>query len=144
MIGRRMDRATFHARNCAARNRGMAAVFLGVSVLEGYFAWRNLSQPFPSERQVSIALIAGLSEFIALLLYLCLFFKCFRERLALGLGAAGDGVRLVVRAAPALSTVDATGLLKLSLLMWALAALASLTLIKSAFRLPPASRSRFS
>jgi hypothetical protein len=131
-----MQKAKFHARYCAARNRGTAALFLGFSALEVFYAWHNLSKPLPCERP-SIVLIAGLLYCIALLVGLCLSFTCFRERLALGLGAAVLVVRVVARAAPALAAVYTSGVRELSLFLWASAALASLALLKSALRAPP-------
>jgi hypothetical protein len=131
-----MPKAKFHARYCAARNRGTAAIFLGSSMLEVLYAWGNLSKPLPSERP-SIFLIAGILLSMAVLVNLFLSLTCLRERLALGLGAAGFTLPLVVSAAPAAAVAYSPAVRELALLFWASAALASLSLLKSALRAPP-------
>jgi hypothetical protein len=52
----------FHGRYRAARNKGTAAVLLEFSALGLFYTWRDLTQPFPSERP-SIVRVAALHLF---------------------------------------------------------------------------------
>jgi hypothetical protein len=97
-----MQKVRFHARFCAARHRGSATVFLGLSLLGVFDAWRNLNKPLPSEHQ-SFILVVGLLVWIVFLVYLSLSFTCIGERLALRIGAAASVPQLVFSVVPALS-----------------------------------------
>ncbi len=131
-----MPKAKFHARYCAARNRGTAAIFLGFSAMEVAYAWHDVSKPLPGE-QYSIFLVVGLLCCIAFLVDLSLTLTCFRERLVLIIGAADFALMLVVRAAPATAAEHASAFREIPLLLWAASALVSLALLKSALQSPP-------
>jgi len=131
-----MSKAKFHARYCAARNRGTAAIFLGFSVMKVFYAWHDLSKPLPSER-LPILFAAGLLYSIGVLVYLSLSLTCFRERLALIIGATGLVVWLLIRDAPTITVPHPSAVRELCLFLWASAALVSLALLRSALRAPP-------
>ena len=136
MSGQPVQKAKLHARYCATQNRGTAAIFLGYSALEVFHAWRNLNKPLPSHGP-SMVDIEGLLISIVALVCLFLFLSCFRERLALGIGAAVFLIGLLVEVAPALAAPYACAVREICLFLWASAALTSLALLKSALRVPP-------
>ncbi len=138
-----MPKAKYHARYCAARNRGTAAIFLGFSTLELFYAWRDLSKPLTTGR-TPILLIAGLLLCIALLGILFRSLTCFRERLALSIGILSFFHRLVVGVAPSFATQYGSAVRNLSLILWASAVLVSLDLLKSALRAPAPGTSHLS
>jgi len=136
LSGKPKPKVQFHARYCAARNRGTAAIFLGYCLLELSYAWRNLSKPLPSQRPSMIIIEALLITMVTLV---CLFVSltCFRERLALGMGVAAYVSGLAARAVPALAAPYSPAIRELCLFIWAAAAITSLGLLKSALRAPP-------
>ena len=133
---RPMPKAKFHARYCAARNRGAAALFLGFSLVEVLSAWHGLRKPLPYGPR-SIILIVGDLYCAGLVVYMSQALTCFRERLALTLFATAMVVWFVVRVAPATTAPHASAIRELLLFIWASSAVVSLALLKSALQAPP-------
>lgn len=130
-----MDKSKRHARYCAARNRGTAAVFLAVCALEAFFSWRDLYKPLPPDTQPIFDAV-GIAFCIVFLMSLLRSFTCFRERLVLSVGAAILLLQLALIIAPSFAKAFGSAARNFSLLLWTLAALASLALLKSALGAP--------
>ena len=72
----------FHARYCAVKNIRTALFFVAFFTLEVFVSWRGLDGPF---RHPSLIELPFIIVTVAIGLRLLLMFRCFIERLVLGL-----------------------------------------------------------
>ena len=90
--------ATIHPRFCATRSVPVASIFVASCAIVVFAGWRSLGKGPPQEHDVVFLLFS----FYAFGLYVYFFavFKCFRERLVIGIGAIGTAKGLVGRLTP--------------------------------------------
>jgi len=125
--------STPHWRYCAARNKRVSLFFVLFSGLQALLWWRALNKPLPSGRE-SIVFYIALITSLVFLAELMVSFKCFRERCAIALAMSTFAIELARRLLPNLVAPFAGIIPAISLLLWMVVLLVSLSLLRSALR----------
>lgn len=122
-----------HEQLCGRKNVGTALCFAGASLLMLYVSWRDVGKPYAP---LSFYFVAWELIVIAICFRSMMIFDCFQERLILGIAMAVPIRGLLSKLSPGL-IANLTPLLRHAfLLLWAVALLASLTMLVSSISMP--------
>lgn len=129
----------YHSRFCALRNWKVSLIFFLFSALQVILRWRALGAA-PQGQQRSVIFYVAVVAVIAALGDLMMALKCLRERVVLILAMASFTFILVKGLMPGLVIKVAITSGKGMLMLWIVASIVSLSMLRSASRVARLSR----
>lgn len=123
----------FHARNCAIANSRTSIIFVAFCALEVFLSWRVLGKTFPAYNLVGVFRDIVMIMVCAKLL---LIFRCFRERLVVGIVMLRYVISLVSGFMPTVFNRAAGPIRSVDLALWVLALIVSLSMLIHSARKP--------